>query len=167
VCPGYLGQSNDGPQQSDSVFTPEYFRATVGFADQGSDVARFDVGKRVPVFIDADLANADTAGPGPADPPTAKWIEQDDELASMGIARNDHVGRRLILELEFVGIRRNDCGINAQHRKPIEILTALIADLDHVALTRQQLGAAVLIVLALGVRPRSVDHCVPGRRGNL
>lgn len=162
VCSSHVGQSYDRPQQPDSVFTPEYLCSTVGLADQGSDVARFNIGKGMPVFIDADLADANAADPGPANPSVFERIEQDDELPSVGISRNDRVGRGLILELKSVGVRRNDGRINAEHRKAIEILTALIADLDDVALTRQQIRAAVLVVLALSVRPRSVDHRVPG-----
>ncbi|MFN3150216.1 hypothetical protein [Bremerella sp.] len=158
----HVGQSYDSPLQPDSVFTPKYLCATVGLADQGSNFARFDVGKGMPVLIHSDLANTDTAGPGPANPSVFERIEQDDELPSVGISRNDSVGRGLILELKSVGIRRNDGRINAEHRKPVEILPALIAHLDDIALARHQLGTAVLVVLALGVRPRGVDHRVPG-----
>jgi hypothetical protein len=62
-----VGQANDRPQQPSSVFTPENSCTTVGLADQRCNIAGFDVGTSMPVFIDADLANADAAGPSSAD----------------------------------------------------------------------------------------------------
>ena len=78
----------------------------------------------------------------------------------MGIGGKDCVRRWLILEFTFISTGRNDGGIDAKYSKAIKVLATLIANLDDVALTGQQFGAAVLIVLALG-------HRVPGRGWNL
>ena len=127
-----------------------------------------DVSEFVAGVLDLDVRWTDAGNPRAANLPFAQRIEQDRKPCEVKrVLRFDAFQRDLIFKLAQMLAGRNDGRVDSQHVKPQPVVTAVVADLDDVALAElvERLGKLV-VFLSLVLADR-VEKGVPDFRRNI
>jgi hypothetical protein len=161
MCAMMIRQANNRPTKSHSWFSPENLCCAVGFGLESVCVARFDVYILMPVLIYFDSRRANAADPCASHSTSTHRIEQNDELPSMVFCRSNNIDGDLVLKFAFIHRWKDDRRVDTQDRESIEVSTALVANLDDVALAKQRIGFASLVVLGFSIAASRIDHRVP------
>ena len=82
-----IGQSNDGPLQTQAGFAPDDLRGTGRLGFQLARTAIGNVRVFMPVFLDIDSGGANTADPATTDSIIAQRVKQNEKLARVSIGR--------------------------------------------------------------------------------
>ena len=157
-----IRQANNRPAKSESGFPPKNLRRAVGFGLESVCVARFDVHILVPIFINIDSRRADAANPCSSHSASTHRIEQNDELPSMILSRQNNIERNLVFKLAIIYRGQDDWRVNSQHCESIQVPSALVANLDDVALAKQRVRFASLVMLGFSITASRIDHGIPG-----
>ncbi|MEQ8790084.1 MAG: hypothetical protein RIC55_27555 [Pirellulaceae bacterium] len=121
------------------------------------------VGEFVARIFDLDVSRANTGNPRTANLAFPQRIEQDRKSREVErMLRFHSFERDLILELAQVVAGRNDGRVDSEHMKPQAIRSAIVANLDDVALADlvQRLGKLVMLLAFLfsnGIEKRVPD----------
>jgi hypothetical protein len=162
-----IRQPNNSPAKSESGFPPENLRRAVRLGLESIVIPRVDVHILVPVFINIDSRRANAAYPCASHSTSPHRIEQNNELPSMILSRKNDVDGNLVLKLPVIHRGQDDRRVDTQDRESIQVPSALVANLDNVALAKQRIGFASLVVLGFSITASRIDHCIPSRCRNL
>ncbi len=103
-----IRQPNNSPAKSESGFPPENLRRAVRIGLESIGIPRVDIHILVPVFTNVDSRRANAADPCSSHSASSHRIEQNSELPSMILGRQNNVDGDLVLELTVIHRGKND-----------------------------------------------------------